>query len=176
MLHYWSCGLGEAIRRKNLFLFRIFPKGQVVGGGVISESKLYEELFWFCPCLDIFSERGGGCLIPNFWRNLEKLIKRDYSKRGWPYFLGAVQGVIQMQAKNNPCIPPFRQRSLLVLVHALITAPAKQSLLSHLNMNVDLWYVLLHLSYVIKHYITISMIHTLLNIHRTRSYKRCCSH
>ena len=40
--------LREAITRKNLLQFRILPKG----GGVMSETKLFEELL----CLDIFQE------------------------------------------------------------------------------------------------------------------------
>ena len=40
----------EAIRKKNLFLFVFFQKG-----GVMSETKLFEELL----CLEIFQEEGG---------------------------------------------------------------------------------------------------------------------
>ena len=42
-------------------IFWFFSKG----GGVMSETKLFEELL----CLDIFQEEGGGCLIPKFLRN-----------------------------------------------------------------------------------------------------------
>ena len=50
--------------KKNQFLFGFFQKG-----GVMSESKTFEELL-FCLCLDIFQEGGrGGFLIPNWLRN-----------------------------------------------------------------------------------------------------------
>ena len=83
--------LREAIRRKNLLPFRILPKG----GGVMSESKRFEELFcsvhvWtffqkgggglpdsknfeelFSLCLEIFQEREGGLPCP---KNVEELF------------------------------------------------------------------------------------------------------
>ena len=46
----------EAILKKNLLLFGIFPKG----GGVISESKRFEELFCSVLVWKFFRKRGGG--------------------------------------------------------------------------------------------------------------------
>ena len=68
----WPLKLLGAIPKKNLLLFGNFPKG----GGVISQSKLFEEIFLFCSRLAIFRKGGGwgGCLIPNFLSNFSALI------------------------------------------------------------------------------------------------------
>ena len=93
--------LREAIWRKNLLPFGIFPKG----GGVMSESKSFEELFcsvhvwtffqkgggvaWFQTfwgtfllVFGNFSERGGGNLIPKLLRNFFAWVWTFFRKRG----------------------------------------------------------------------------------------------
>ena len=52
------------------------------GGGVMSESKSFEELFCSVHVWTFFQKGGGGCLNPNFLRNFSACVGKFFREGG----------------------------------------------------------------------------------------------